>query len=72
MERTTAQTYGDSIAPIDRLMWNVSVVMLAPNVISSGSAAPSRSAMAACASAAIASLRSLVANAPPEFAFDVR
>ena len=43
--------------------------MLAPNLISSGDAAPSRSATAAWASSAIASDRLLVVNAPPEFAF---
>ena len=43
--------------------------MLAPNLISSGDAAPRKSATAACASAAIASVASLVVNAPPELAF---
>ena len=69
---TTISSPGDSVAPIDRLRWSVSVVMLAPNLIDSGSAAPSRSAIARCASWAIASFRSLVANAPPAFAFDSR
>jgi len=52
-----------------RLNAKVSVVMFAPNVISCGSAALSRSAMAACAAARSASLSRLVRNAPPWFAF---
>ena len=53
-------------------MWNVSVVMLGPNLISSGLAAPSMSAIAWWAFAMIASLRRLVRNAPSVFAFDSR
>ena len=69
---TTISSPGSKVAPIERLTWNVSVVMFGPNLISSGDAAPSKSATAAWASAAIASLRWLVSKAPPAFAFDRR
>jgi len=42
--------------------------MFGPKTISAGDAAPRKSAIAWCASASIASLRRLVANAPPWFA----
>jgi hypothetical protein len=63
---------GDIVATIDRLTWNVSVVMFGPNLISSADAAPSISAIAWWASSTIASLRRLVRNAPSWFAFDSR
>lgn len=66
---TTISSPRDSVAPMDRDRWNVMVVMFAPNTISSGEAAPSRSAAAAWASACIASERRLVTKAPPSFAF---
>ncbi len=66
---TRISSPASSVAPIERPRWSVSVDMLAPNLISSGEAAPRKSATAACASAAIASVASLVVNAPPEFAF---
>jgi hypothetical protein len=53
-------------------MWKVSDVMIAPNLSSEASAAPSRSAIARCASSTEASLRRLVRKAPSWFAFDVR
>ena len=62
---------GRNVAAIERLIWNVSDVMFAPNLISLASA-PRRSAIAACAAWSIASERWLVANGPPWFAFDVR
>jgi hypothetical protein len=65
---TTISSPDWSVAPIDRPMWRVSVDMLAPNLTSSGDAAPRKSATAACVSAAISSVRSLVVNAPPELA----
>ena len=43
---TTISSPGAIVAPIERLMWNVSDVMFAPNLISSAEAAPSRSAIA--------------------------
>ena len=54
---------------MERDMWNVMVVMFAPNTISSGDAAPRRSAAAAWASRCISSDRRLVTNEPPSFAF---
>ena len=69
---TTTSSPGPSVAPIERLRWKVIVVMLAPKAISSGDAAPSMSAMAPRAPSRIASLRWLVANAPPALAFDSR
>ena len=62
---------GPSVEPIDRLRAKFSVVMFAPNFTSAGSAL-SRSATASCARTSIASLRSLVRNRPPWFAFIVR
>jgi hypothetical protein len=68
----TISSPGSSAAAIERLRWNVRVVMFGPNVISWAASAPSMSAAARWASAEIASLRSLVRNVPPEFAFDSR
>jgi hypothetical protein len=51
--------------PNARLMLKVRVVMLGPKTISSGELALTMSAIAACASPNISSLRWLVANAPP-------
>ena len=42
----TISSPGAIVATIERLMWNVSVVMFGPNLISSGLAAPSMSAIA--------------------------
>ena len=56
---------------IDRLTWKVSEVMFWPNLISSGDAAPRKSAIAARAERTTASLRWLVRNAPPSFAFEL-
>ena len=69
---TTISSPGAREAVIDRAMCIVSVVMLAPNLISDGSAALSRSAMASWASWRTASLRCEVRNGPSWFAFDSR
>ncbi len=65
---TTISSPGASVRASARLTPKVSVVMFAPKTISAGDAAPSRSAIARCASASMASLRRLVANAPPRLA----
>ena len=48
------------VAPMERLTWNVSDVMLAPVLISFAERALTRSARAACASATVASLRAIL------------
>ena len=68
---TTISSPGRHVLPIERLMWNVSVVMLAPNLISWPDPALRNSATASCARSVISSLRWLVRNAPPSLAFDV-
>ena len=52
-------------------MWNVSVVMFAPNLISWPIRALRNSAHRSMRAATISSLRWLVTNAPPSLAFDV-
>jgi hypothetical protein len=69
---TTISSPGPRVAPIDRPTWSVRLDMFWPNLISSGLAAPRKSATAAWASSTIASLRRLVANAPPALAFASR
>ena len=69
---TTISSPGPSVAPIERPRWSVRLDMFWPNLISSGLAAPRKSATAACASSTIASDRRLVVNAPPALAFASR
>ena len=68
----TISSPGLSQAAIERLMCIVRVVMLAPNLASSGDAAPTRSAAASCAARMSATMASLVMNAPPSLALLVR
>ena len=63
-EVTTTWSPGASDAITDRAKCIVSEVMLAPNLISAGSAALRKSARPAWASSTIASLRCEVRNAP--------
>ena len=69
---TTISSPVVKVAAIDRLTWNVSVVMLAPNLTSSGEAAPRKAATPAWAAAVSESVAWLVMKDPPLFAFIVR
>ena len=69
---TTISSPGVSAAATERLIWKVSVDMLAPNFTSSAEAAPTKSAAARWAAAMRATVASLVANAPPSLALLVR
>jgi hypothetical protein len=61
---TTISSPAFSVRPIARLTAKVRVVMFWPKATSSGPPALRKSAAPACASASLASLSSLVANAP--------
>jgi hypothetical protein len=60
---TTISSPGAKVAVIDRLKWNVRVVMFGPTMISAGST-PRRSASASWAASTIASDARDVANVP--------
>ena len=68
---TTISSPGSSVRATACASWKLSVVMFAPNAISSGSL-PVKSAAAARARSSTASLSAEVLNAPPRLAFEPR